>query len=56
MACAAAGDEGDALGILGLGAEVDDFVGGVEGGGGVGEGDGAEGGGEEVGWVGYEVF
>lgn len=40
----------------GVGAEVDDFVLGVEGEGGVGEGKGAEGGVDEVGGVGEEVF
>ncbi len=55
MAGASARDDGD-LGFCGVGTEVDDFVLGVEGGGGVGEGDGFEGGEDEVGWVVYEVF
>jgi hypothetical protein len=55
VAAAAAGD--DANGGRGIrGAAVDDFVGGVEGDGGVCEGAGAEGGGDEVGWVVDEVF
>ena len=54
MPAAAAGDEGDVFG--GGGGGVDDFVGSVEGEGGVGEGNGVEGGVDEVGWVVDEVF
>lgn len=51
------GGRGGLLGCAaGVGAEVDDFVLGVEGESGVGEGKGAEGGVDEVGGVGEEVF
>lgn len=42
--------------IVGVGAEIDDFVLGVEGEGGVREGEGAQGCVDEVGGVGEEVF
>lgn len=58
MAGAAAGDERDGAAVVGGGggALVYDFVGGVEGDGGVGQGDGVESGLDEVGWVVDEVL
>lgn len=55
MTAASAGNDGD-LRFGGIGTKVDDLVLWVEGGGGVGFGDGGEGGEDEVGGVVYEVF